>query len=414
MRYGWVIASGWCLAVLVVPGEAQSRYPRVYGSTGRPYGPTQAHYQYERQYGRPWHGYGGNSYGGNSYSRSYYGSDIVYGGNFSAGFVAPPLAYPVPYATVNYGAVYYGAGGWPVDYGYANPWPVVAPPALGLGFYSPGVSGYFGIYGTPGVYVPTPDHQLANPQAVAAPLQDALRENEQRWGENLPPAKPDPVTRPIAPSSTTAKLRSLEAQQRGDAHLRAQQWMLAYHDYKKAVDYAEDQPQAHWRLGLVLLMLQHYDSAAISLKRAVYLDPQFPQSAPPLTEVFGADSTLARTTLAHKLAEYVRQDIRDPDRLFLLGAMLHFEGDTRAREVLETGWRLAGRGQHFEAFLQAEATPPAAVPAATKPSALPPLPSGDIPLPPAPLPDAEPNVAPAPESVAPAVFEGPRLGPPGE
>ena len=37
------------------------RYPRVYGYTGRPYGPTQAHYQYQRQYGRAWDGYGGNS-----------------------------------------------------------------------------------------------------------------------------------------------------------------------------------------------------------------------------------------------------------------------------------------------------------------------------------------------------------------
>src|SRR5688572_6212800 len=35
---------------------AQDAYPRVYGPTGRPYGPTQAHYQYERQYGRPWYG----------------------------------------------------------------------------------------------------------------------------------------------------------------------------------------------------------------------------------------------------------------------------------------------------------------------------------------------------------------------
>ena len=25
------------------------------------YGPTQAHYQYQRQYGRPWHGLGGNT-----------------------------------------------------------------------------------------------------------------------------------------------------------------------------------------------------------------------------------------------------------------------------------------------------------------------------------------------------------------
>ena len=35
---------------------AQGAYPRVIGPTGRAYGPTQAHYQYERQYGHAWPG----------------------------------------------------------------------------------------------------------------------------------------------------------------------------------------------------------------------------------------------------------------------------------------------------------------------------------------------------------------------
>ena len=34
-------------------------YPRVYGATGHLYGPTQAYYQYQRQYGHPWNGHGG-------------------------------------------------------------------------------------------------------------------------------------------------------------------------------------------------------------------------------------------------------------------------------------------------------------------------------------------------------------------
>src|SRR6185369_5686888 len=46
-------------------------YPQVYGPTGHLYGPTQANYQYERQYGHPWHGQGGipysSGYGGSTY-----------------------------------------------------------------------------------------------------------------------------------------------------------------------------------------------------------------------------------------------------------------------------------------------------------------------------------------------------------
>ncbi|MBI1345402.1 hypothetical protein GC163_03855 [bacterium] len=389
MRWETWITSGMLLLVSAWPADAQSRHHHHGYNSGY------SQHQYHRQYGQ--FGLGFNSY------------------SYSSGYVAAPL---VPNS---YAPVYYGANAWPAYNGYSAPGPVIVPPAVGLGFYSPGISGYFGITGNPGFYVPYPDYDLANnPQAMAAPLQDAWRENQERWGENLPPLKPDPVSRPVAPSSTTARLRSLEAQQRGDAHMRDQQWMLAYQDYKKATDYAEDQAAAQWRLGLVLLKLQHYDSASIALKRAVYLDPQWPQTAPPLTDVFGENSTAARTVLAHNLAEYVRQDIRDPERLFLLGAMLHFEHDPRAQEVLETGVRLAGRGAHFDAFLRSPAAPVPA--AATTPPAvmapqngLPTLPSpavdAPLPLPPAPVPEVIPT--PQSNAVAPAIFEGPRLNPPG-
>lgn len=99
------------LAGLAVTAEAQNRYPRVYGATGRMYGPTQAHYQYQLQYGRQWSGYrgipGGAEIGAvNGYPRVYGG----YGGYY-------------PVWPGYYGVPYYGYG-YPV-YGYYGTTPGV-------------------------------------------------------------------------------------------------------------------------------------------------------------------------------------------------------------------------------------------------------------------------------------------------
>ena len=45
--------------ILTTKKTTTREYPRVYGPTGRLYGPTQADYQYRKQYGRDWHGYRG-------------------------------------------------------------------------------------------------------------------------------------------------------------------------------------------------------------------------------------------------------------------------------------------------------------------------------------------------------------------
>ncbi|HUQ70777.1 MAG TPA: tetratricopeptide repeat protein [Planctomycetaceae bacterium] len=355
---------------------AQRRhYPLVYGSSGRPYGPTQAHYQYQRQYGRPWHGYAGLT------------------------------------ASVGVGSAHFNVGG-----GYDPAWdagffaPQVVAPAPGLAFYSPGYYGNFGVgYVAPPIYLPYPNHAVAqypptlypptwSAPGMADPLAAAMQQNQLQWGDQLPAVKPDPVNRRVVPSSTDARLKSLEAQSDGDQDMRNQKWLQAYIDYKKAVQLADDRADAHLRLGLALIALRHYDTAAVELKRAVRIDPTLPQSELTLTKLFGPGSELARSSVAHKLLEHVQADIRDPDRLFLMGTLLHFDGDPHAREVLETGLRLAGGGSHFAAFLQPTADTYVPRSSAPLPSTYTEPPQPDVapptstpPLPPAPLPEPMPS-----------------------
>lgn len=378
------------LAQFPATGWTQSRFPRVYGPTGHTYGPTQAHYQYERQYGRPWHGYGGNTSSG---PRQHH-------------VIVPGAYFPSAYGY--YGAGVYGAPAGVFYGGYGAPWVagypgidysgVAVAPAPGLSFYAPGIAGGFGIYGSPGWTYPQPNHDLARfPENFSDPLAQAWQKNLNQWGENLPGVPVDPATRPIAPSSTANRLKGLEAQGLGDQHVLHQEWSAAYQDYKKAVSVAPDLAEAHWRMGMVLIAMRQFDSAAASLKRAVYLQPNLVQTAPTLAEFFGPDNILARNSIAHALQEYVREDIRNPDRLFVLGVWLHTDQDQRSREVFEAGLRMAGRGTHFLAYLNPEAatTSPAGNGATTGTDATlgpaAPIPSA---VPSAPTPQPAPTVIP--------------------
>jgi hypothetical protein len=340
---GWLTAlwlSGVVLSAL--DGSAQERFPRVYGPTGRPYGPTQAHYQYERQYGRPWHGYGGQAYSGPREHHivvPYGGAPVLYGGGVLGGGV--------------FGGPYVG--------GAYGPWGVIAPPVAvvpGLTFGGPATYGGFGLYGTPGYVLPYADHALAaGLQPLSDPLGDLQRENEARWGRNLPDLPPDPVTRPVAPTTAAARLRCLEAQSRGDAHLRKQEWSQAFADYRVAMEAAPDQGAPHLRLALTSLMQRRYATAIPHFQRAYHLDPELLTTAPALTDLFGEENNLAVVAMQQQLIDHVQADIRDPDRLYLLGVMLHLIGDPRSREMFEIGFRLeTGRGDHFAVFLRPTAT----------------------------------------------------------
>ena len=292
------------------------RYPRVYGNTGRPYGPTQAQYQYERRYGRPWHGSGGERrprVGGYTYAPArYYRSPAWYGWD-----------YPV-------------VGG------------VVGPP----GFYD---------YGPVYSNIPmAPLRMQAYPQWIGRDpfYNDVLRraqlENELRWKMPLllNPSTEKMKRRRLDPSTPAAKLRSLRAQAQGDVHMKRQDYHKAYERYKAAASVAPDRAEAHFRTAIALAAIGRLDSAVIYLKRGLQVDPDLPVTGVSLGRVFGRDNDLAKTGTIGRATAWAKEDIRDPDRLFLLGVLLHFDNHPDKSAVLfEAAYRLKGGGDHLRAFL---------------------------------------------------------------
>ncbi|MCA9068110.1 MAG: tetratricopeptide repeat protein [Planctomycetaceae bacterium] len=311
----------------VAPSTAPSqtvRYPRVYGPTGRPYGPTQAHYQYQKQYGRPWHGYGGITANiGQSYVNGYPAGQLTYGHS----------CYYDHYAGYDWG---YGglvpAPGYPL---FPNYTPAV--PRVIYGY--PPVLGYNPLTNPTGNLPATGNFpQVGNP---------AL---------NLAPAPNGAPPLPLA-SSPEAKLKSVRAEAQGDMWFQKQEYHKAFDRYKTAVSEASDRGAAHLRLAVCYAALNHMDLATRQLKRGIAADPQFAENADVLKKIYGDGNQIAQSEMVHRAALWLKEDIRDPDRLFLLGTLLHLQKDERAPILLKTGLLVQGGGDHFREFLRVAEAP---------------------------------------------------------
>ena len=189
-----------------------------------------------------------------------------------------------------------------------------------------------------------------------------------------------------------ARRSSMEQQRLGDEKLRQQFWPQAYVHYRNAVDQAPERPEAHFRLGLAFAAMKQFASAIREFKRSIDLDPTIPQSGELFPAIFGPDNE-GMQSIMPPIASWAQEDLRDVNRLFLLGLMLHFNDDPRGSEILEAAARTSGSNPYISAFLTPDAArtterPPARqrVNPQPRPEGTE-NPSGDIPpLPPAPAP----------------------------
>lgn len=288
-------------------------YPRVYGPTGRLYGPTQADYQYQQQYGTPWHGLNGVPGGvGPGYVNGYpwYGGRHFHAASaYCAPFLAPPV-FIDGYAVYGY-------------FDYAPAWPLLNPVDTRLPL----------------------EHQAA--------MQDFLQQERGVWDSPLESLPVEELPRRfIKPSSDAAKLRSIRVQHEGDLHFRALDYSAAARDYQRSLAAAQDRPEPYFRLGLTDAARGNFRNAVLQLKLGLQLAPRWPHEGERFDDLIGEQNLMAKTLIKQRVVDWVQEDIRDPDRLFLLGVLLHIDGDAeRAAILFETAARLGGMKQHLHAFL---------------------------------------------------------------
>ncbi|QDT48774.1 Tetratricopeptide repeat protein [Symmachiella dynata] len=377
------------------PGKT---YPKVYGASGGLYGPTQAHYQYARRYGRAWtggsntsgrrHHHGHHHHRGGFGGRGYYGGPGFYGG----------YGYSRSYGYLGGYGLYGGTyGGY---YGYsAISYPVVAPI-------------FNSVQWNPTVIQGQPLIMGADPFDNEVLKQDQQIANLQQLKNALMPAANAPVVVAVKKSNGAAKQRSLHQQGLGDVAFLQQKYSKAYSHYRSATKVAPDLTDNYFRMAWALVAMGHEASAVREIKRGLRLDPYWPLTGVSLDERFGPQNEIGKDAVLLKTAQWVREDIRDPDRLFLMGVLLHFNDDIdRALKFFETASQLAGAPQYVQLFLHPQTPPQDADAAGGDPAAgqdppiappqqqpAPALPPGQPPLPPAPMP--EPAQLPANEAAA--------------
>lgn len=253
--------------------------------------------------------------------------------------------------------IYYYA---PQSYYMTPPVPYYAPYArfgpYGYGYSYGGASVEYGISVTPQIYSMEPIFPSQTPDSPVMAPQAALPANVTPWSNPTQPT--DPAQRPVIPSSAGARLKSLEYQAQGDQNVRQQAWQRAYANYRQAVRVADDQAAAHLRFGIVLTVLRRYDVAEKEFQRAVFIDPQLPASGFNLETLFGPDSKLVRSSILARTSDWVNEDITDPQRLFILGVMLHFNGDDRAKDLFAAAREFTRGASHIVAFLPQESPTP--------------------------------------------------------
>jgi hypothetical protein len=174
-----------------------------------------------------------------------------------------------------------------------------------------------------------------------------------------PPAPPQPPQQNVKvfakPPSPDALRRSIRYQAQGDEYFAKQNYLQAYGHYKQAVAATPGRTEPRFRLALALAATTNYGQAVDEIKRAMRINPNWPRDGVSLDELFGADNIIAKNAVLHKVAGWVREDIRDSDRLFLMGVLLHFNEDTdKSHTFFEAASALSPNAAYAQAFLEAE------------------------------------------------------------
>ena len=309
-------------------GPQHSAQGRTFGPAGGHYigGPTQSGFG-QSQPAAPsywtYNRFSNNGFGGLNW---YYG----------------PLGGYTPYITTPYGSTTYGYPYFGPYYSYVPLAPVIRqtrPYWIGGDPYLNNANGN----------ARPPANAVENPQGGAGgltgqgtgqPAQEPVQSNVKIFGK--------------APTNDALR-RSIRYQAQGDEWFAKQNYLQAYGHYKQAITAAPARPEPRFRLAMALAATTNYVSAVDEIKRAMRTDPTWPQTGPMLDELFGADNVLSKNAVLHKVAAWVREDIRNPDRLFLMGVLLHFNDDAdKSHTFFEAASALATVPMYAQVFLEAE------------------------------------------------------------
>lgn len=272
------------------------------------------------------------------------------------------------------------------------------------GSYAPGAFGYDPYYS--GFPTSSPLTYRVPRFDIQVPLVDQLkvadqfrkdaerREDEKRFKAD---ANHELPLKPLKDSTTQQRLRSQRLQMQGDQIFQQEKYQEALQVYRDANHAAPDVPGPYYRMAITFAADRQFFSAVAFLKRTLELEPDFPRVNPGLDGMFG-DNDVARNSLIIRVSRWLEQDIRDPDRSLLMGAVLFDSDREKAIAFLETSAQLAGTSKYTTPYLKAFSSGQNSAAPETSPAengenkpqdnrSLPPFPERVPPQPPDPMPE---------------------------
>ena len=157
------------------------------------------------------------------------------------------------------------------------------------------------------------------------------------------------------PDLLAAEAKALATAQKyigyGDTHFRKGKYADAYLRYRRAVREAPDLADGHFRKGYGLIARGNYDLAAGAFKRGLALDPAWPDSGFSSRQLYGNNDAAKKVHL-DALAKAAEKAPDDHDLMFLLGVLLHFDGQPDRATLFFRQAALLNHGDdaHLRAF----------------------------------------------------------------
>lgn len=289
------------------------------------------------------HGGHGHHHGGHHHHHHHHGFSGGFFGGFNRFGFGSNLFYSASFPSFYYGSTF---------------------PYYGDSFYSsstfyPPYSGGVIQYGTevPITYLPMRGTVPATPVNPAPLLNNPPGDPLIRIDIGQLPAeleRLDPlelVDRPVRQSSLENRLKARQEQIKGDIAFREQDRTKAHGHYRQAADYAEDLASVQFRLAVSYAAMGKFDLAVERLKRVLELEPAWPHEGEGLSRMYDSKHVIARNSMLIRLSSWVEEDIRDPDRLLLMGAFLFEYSPDKAREFLQSSELFSGNNRYTAPFL---------------------------------------------------------------
>ena len=284
----------------------------------------------------------------------------VYGGIYGPGYFVHPHCVTGWYGPPVYPAVGVGVlavpGGYYSGYssiGYSSWSPFFGPTVIRQTTVIP-VSPTVVVTSPPPAPVRATRRMLPPPpQPGGANMQEVLQLHAERYEGSPSEVDVASTFRPVSASSRAGKDRSRQFQAEGDRLLRDGQFVKGYLRYLEAQREAEDRADVYIRQAFALVAMGRYSHAVMKLKRGLQVDSTWPKNAVSLDAVYGVENVVHKTEYLQRVADWTDANVRDPDRLFLVGVMLYCDEDPRSTEFLRSASKLSGgQGAHVQAFLK--------------------------------------------------------------